>query len=260
MYLEQLRELLNRLRLPGILDVLEVRLEQARDNNLSHQEFLCMLFQAEVQRRDSDLLRRRVNKAKFAEEKTLENLDQSRYPMKVQQLIRDLACGQYLKEGHHVLIMGPTGTGKTHLAQALGHQACRKGKRVRFLDANEFFRIMKASRADETWSKTLQQFVTGVSDLLILDDFALKTLTAMEAEDLYALIAARHVKHSLIITSNRTVEGWLELFPDPVLANAALDRVANRAYHLILEGKSYRRENRPGVEKTKTKEPSEPAE
>ncbi len=257
MYLEQLRELLNRLRLPGILDVLEVRLEQARDNNLSHQEFLCTLFQAEVQRRDSDILRRRVNKAKFAEEKTLENLEQSRYPIKAQQLIRDLACGQYLKEGHHVLIMGPTGTGKTHLAQALGHQACRKGKRVRFLDANEFFRIMKASRADETWSKTLQQFVMGVPDLLILDDFALKTLTAMEAEDLYALIAARHVKHSMIITSNRTVEGWLELFPDPVLANAALDRVANRAYHLILEGKSYRRENRPGAEKTKVKESTE---
>ena len=257
MYLEQLHELLSRLRFTGILDVLDVRLEQARDNNLSHQEFLCTLFQAEVQRRDLELLHRRVSKAKFAEEKTLENLDHTRYPVKIQQLIRDLACGQYLKEGHHVLIMGPTGTGKTHLAQALGHQACRKGKRVRFLDANEFFRIMKASRADETWSKTLQQFVTGVPDLLILDDFALKTLTTMEAEDFYALIAARHVKHSMIITSNRTVEGWLELFPDPVLANAALDRIANRAFHLILEGKSYRRENRPGIDRTKSKDISE---
>jgi DNA replication protein DnaC len=254
MYLEKLEELLKRLRLNGVLDVLEERLKQARDSNLSHQEFLCTLFQDESQRRESALLNDRIKKAKFEEEKTFENLNQSRYPLKTQQLIRDLACGQYIQDGNHILIMGPAGTGKTHLAQALGHQACRKGKRVRFMDANEFFRVMKASRADETWNKTLKRYVEDVPDLLILDDFGLRTLSTMEAEDLYALIAARHVKHSMIFTTNRTVEGWLELFPDPVLANAALDRLANRAYHVILEGKSYRRESRPEVSKTKTTE------
>jgi DNA replication protein DnaC len=138
-----------------------------------------------------------------------------------------------------------TGTGKTHLAQALGHQACRQGKTVRFIRANNLFRKLLASRADQTWEQIFKKFLQP--ELLILDDFGLKTLTMTQAEDIYELIAERHLKGSFIITSNRGVEAWLELFPDPVMANAALDRLSHQAHHIILEveGESYRKKNRP---------------
>ena len=149
----------------------------------------------------------------------------------------------YLKSSQHIILMGPTGTGKTHLAQALGNLACRHGYTVRFIRANAFLREMQASRADNTWEQKLKKFLSP--DLLILDDFGLKTLTSQESDDMYELIADRANKGSFIITSNRTVDAWLKLFPDPVMANAALDRLANNAHQIILEGESFRKKNRP---------------
>ncbi|OJX13128.1 MAG: hypothetical protein BGO77_08550 [Caedibacter sp. 37-49] len=145
----------------------------------------------------------------------------------------------YLQESRHILIVGPTGTGKTHLAQALGHQACRQGKRVRFIRAATLLRELNASRADHTWERALNRFVAP--ELLIIDDFGLSALSFSQAEDIYELIAQRHLKSSFIFTSNRKIEAWVELFPDPAMGNAALDRVVSQSYHVILEGDSYRR-------------------
>lgn len=232
-------EHLKQLHLKGMLDTFESRLNQARENALSHQEWLSLLVQDELQRRATRTLAERFKKAKFEQEKTFEHFDYGRYPLKIQHLIRDLMSGSYLNEHHHLLIVGPTGTGKTHLAQAFGHQACRQGKSVRFIRAAVLVRELYASRADRTWEKTVKKF--SQFDLLIVDDFGLSPLTFEQAEDFYELIAERHLKSSFIMTSNRKIEAWVDVFPDPAMGNAAVDRLANNGHHLVLEGESYRR-------------------
>lgn len=230
---------LKRLRFSGILETFDVRLSQARENALSHIEWLSLLLQDEIQRREAQALIERLKKAKFEQEKTFEEFEFSRYPLTIQHLLRDLMAGHYLQENRHVLIVGPTGTGKTHVAQALGHQACRQGKRVRFIRAANLLREMNASRADHTWERSLKRFMAP--DLLIIDDFGLSALSFAQAEDIYELIAERHLHSSFILTSNRKIEALVELFPDPAMGNAALDRLVSQSYHVILEGQSYRR-------------------
>lgn len=140
--------------------------------------------------------------------------------------------------------MGTTGAGKTHLAQGLGHHACRQGKSVLFTRASLLFRSLMAARADNTWSKLFKRLMQP--DLLIIDDFGLRVMTQLEAEDIYELIAERHLKGSIIVTSNRSVEGWLGLFPDPVMANASMDRLAHQAHHIALDTEeSFRKKMRP---------------
>lgn len=234
-----LTEQLKRLRLSGILETFDVRLSQARENALSHGEWLGLILQDEILRRDNQALTERLKKAKFEQEKTFEGFELGRYPLKIQQLIRDLMTGHYLQEHGHLLIVGPTGTGKSHLAQALGHQACRQGKSVRFVRASTFFREMNASRADHTWERVIKRFIAP--DLLILDDFGLSTLTFAQAEDIYELMAERHLKASFIFTSNRKIEALVNLFPDPAMGNAIMDRIVSQSHHIILEGESYRR-------------------
>ena len=141
-----------------------------------------------------------------------------------------------------LLISGPTGSGKTHLAQALGHQGCRQGKRVKFIRSAVMFREMKASRADNTWEKSLRKLT--LPDLLIIDDFGLSELRHTQAEDIYEIVAERHLNESFIFTSNRKIEAWVNLFPDPAMGNAVVDRLVNQSYVIILEGESYRRKLR----------------
>ena len=234
---------LKKLRLSGILESYDVRAQQARDNSLSHSEWLDLLLQEEIQRRDNHSFFERLKKAKFEEEKTLESFDMTRYPLTIQQLIRDLSVGSYTQEKRGILIVGPTGTGKSHLAQALGHQACRQGKQVKFIRASQLFRDMYASRADQSWEKILKRL--AALDLLIIDDFGLTSLTFIQAEDLYEIIAQKHQRSSLIFTSNRKIESWVELFPDAAMGHAAFDRLVSQSHIIMLEGESYRRHLSP---------------
>jgi DNA replication protein DnaC len=237
-----LEEQLKRLRLSGILETFEVRLTQAREDTLSHREWLSLLLQDEIERREASSLKQRFKKAKFEQEKTFEAFDLKRYAGPVHSRIRDLMTGRFLMEKQHLIIEGPTGSGKTHLAQALGHQACRLGKSVRFIRASVLLRDMNASRADHSWERTLKRFVTP--DLLIIDDFGLTPLTFTQAEDIYELVAERHLKASFIFTSNRKIETWVQLFPDPAMGNAVVDRLCHH-HVLVVESESYRRLSRP---------------
>jgi DNA replication protein DnaC len=235
-----LNDALKRLRLSGIMESYDIRLTQARENALSHHEWLELLLQDEIQRRENTALIERLKKAKFDQDKTLESFHIARYSLKVQQMIHDLAVGHYLQENRGVLIAGPTGTGKSHLAQAFGHQACRQGKRVRFIRAAQLFREMNASRADHSWERAIKRFTTP--ELLIIDDFGLTSMTFPQAEDLYEIIAQKYLHSSLIFTSNRKIEAWVDLFPDAAMGNAALDRITSQSHAIILEGESYRRQ------------------
>lgn len=247
-----LAEQLKKLYLSGVLETFEARLTQARETALSHTEWLTLLLQDEIQRREARSVLERFKRAQFEQEKTFEGYDLVRYSLTIQQIIRDLMSGHYLQEHQHILIVGPTGTGKSHLAQALGHQACRQGKSVRFVRAAVLLRQTLASRADNTWEKTLKRFIAP--DLLIIDDFGLSKMSFAQAEDFYELIAERHLKSSVILTSNRKIEAWVDLFPDPAMGNAAVDRLASNAHHILLDGESYRRKMRLPLAKEKEQE------
>lgn len=231
-------ELAKKLRLTGIPGTLIARLDQAKASSLPYEELLCMLFQDEDEARQQQLLFRRVKQARFEEPKCFENLDLKLYSTQVIQAIRTLMTGKFIKEKNHIIIMGPVGTGKTHLAQALGLLACQRQKKACFVRTNELLNQFHQSRADETWGEIFKRYTKY--DVLILDDFGLKTLSPEQSADLYDLIAAVHIHSMLIITTNRKIEGWMEIFYDQVMANAALDRVVNKAYKIVLDGPSYR--------------------
>ena len=234
---------LKALKLGRMLDTLDVRLDQARKGQLGYLEFLQLILQDEIERRRALGLRLRLQRASFEEPKTLEEFDFSCMPGIQPAAVRDLATGLFIEKREHVLLYGPAGVGKTHLAQAFGHQACRMGRSVLFVKAAKFFRTLQSSRADNSWEADLRRFLTP--DLLILDDFGLKPMSMGQAEDFYEVVAERHLRGSIIVTSNRPPADWLPLFPDPVMANSALDRLAHNAHHLVLKGDSYRKRQRP---------------
>ena len=148
------------------------------------------------------------------------------------------ASGDYLRRKHNILICGPAGTGKSHLAQALSHEACRQGFDVLFVSTHKMLTHLHGGRADGTFDRRLATYVRP--DLLVLDDFGLKPLSAPAPSDLYDVIHERYEVGSILVTSNRAPAEWPDLFGDPLLASAGLDRLAHHAETLILTGRSYR--------------------
>lgn len=235
---------LKTLRLGGFIETLDLRLKQAREEEFDHLTFLQLMVQDEIERRHAKKLAQRLSRASFEEQKTLEGFDFAFNPKIKRSLLKNLATCLFIEKKEHILIYGPAGVGKTHLAQALGHEACRKGYDVLFVKSVKMIRSLHAARADHSWEKRVKRFLR--SDLLIIDDFGLTTLTPIQAEDFYEIVTERHLKCSMIITSNRPPQDWVPLFPDPVMANSALDRLAHHAHHIMIEGgESYRRKLRP---------------
>jgi DNA replication protein DnaC len=239
----QLENQLKTLRLGGFLQTLDLRLQEAQKTSLGYVEFLQLLVQDEIERREAKKLNLRLSRASFEEEKSLEGFDFAFNPKLNAKLIRGLGNGTFIEKKEHVLLYGPAGVGKSHIAQALGHQACRLGYDVLFTKAAKLFRFLLAGRADHSWEKRMKKYLAP--DLLIIDDFGLSTLSPIQAEDFYEIVAERHLKSSIAMTSNRPPQDWIPLFPDPVMANSAMDRLVHHAHHLIMEGESYRKKLSP---------------
>lgn len=237
--LPELTPQLKQLRLSGILDSLEARNRQAIDGKLAYTDFLALLIQDEVARRDQKKLQMRLRRAAFRTQKTLEQFDFDRLPGINRALIQDLATGRYIQENVAVLIAGPCGTGKSHLAQALGHCAIRQGHDVLFTSQSQLLGNLHAARAIGAYDRRFQQYAR--IGLLVIDDFGLKPMRPPHDEDFHELIAERYERAATIVTSNLDFNEWGDAFPaNKMLGAATLDRLRHGAYRVILDGASYR--------------------
>ena len=234
----ELAPMLKQLRLSGILDSLESRNRQAIDKKLAYTEFLALLIADEVARREQKKLTLRLRRANFRSNKTLEQFDFDFNPKINRALIQELATARFIEERVCVLIAGPCGTGKSHLAQALGHSAVRAGYDVVFTTQSQLLGSLNAARATATYERRFQTLVRA--PLLIIDDFGLKPLRPPQDEDLHDLIAERYERASTLVTSNLDFSEWGEAFPNRLLGAATLDRLRHGAYRVILDGESYR--------------------
>jgi DNA replication protein DnaC len=234
---------LRALKLSGMLETLDARLAQARAGDLGHLEFLQVLCEDEISRRASVSLAKRVRRARFEQQATLEGFDFAASPKLPAAAIRDLAALRWLHAGESVILYGPVGVGKTHVAQALGHLAVRASAEVRFLKTSRALAHLAGGHADRTWDKRLRELTRPA--VLILDDFGMRELTAAQADDLYELVTER-AGRPLILTSNRAPADWYPLFPNPVVAESLLDRLINTSHQVFMNGPSYRPNKRPG--------------
>jgi DNA replication protein DnaC len=227
--------LLKQLRLSSILETLESRNRQAIENKLSYMDFLATLVSDEIarrtQKRFSSALRR-------ANQKTLEEFDFTFNPNINRTQILDLASCRFMEEKVSVLIVGPCGTGKSHIAQALGHCALRAGYDVLFTPISKMLAQMNGARAHNAFDRHFAKL--AAADLLIIDDFGLKPLQGSQDEDFHDVVAERYERKSTIVTSNLDVPEWAEAFPNRILGAATIDRLRHGAYKIVLDGKSYR--------------------
>jgi DNA replication protein DnaC len=244
---------LKRLRLSGVLHTLPDRVAYAKKTKMSYEDFLELILQDEIDRRDQISLENRLSKARFSEEQVFENFNWEAPVSFDRNKVKDLFGMGFLGRKEDVIFMGPVGVGKTFLASALGHSACRAGKKVLFTRADKLLRELMQSRADNSTDKVMRKFTS--IDLLIMDDFGLKKMNHEQSGDLYELLIERHKRNPTIITSNRDVEEWIPLFTDPLLAQSAVDRFAHNAHQIVIEGESYRKNQGPAAsQKSSTKQ------
>jgi DNA replication protein DnaC len=239
----ELRSLLRRVKLGRSLDTLPERLALAKARSLGHAEFLELVLSDEVTRRDTHSADLRARTAGLEESMRLENWDETAAVSFDRAILDELVSLRFIEAAHNVLVLGPVGVGKTFIATALGHAAVRRRYSVHFERADQLFKRLKASRLDNSHDAELRKLLRV--DLLILDDFCLQALDAIDTADVYELIVERHRQAATITTSNREPIEWLGQMADALLAQSAIDRLQSSAYELILDGESFRRRQKP---------------
>lgn len=238
---------LKRLKLGKILDTLPERLALAKQQKMAHQELLLLLLHDEIARRDNVSAVVRAKVAHLDNDMHIERWDETSKVTFDRTLLNELVSLRFIEEHAHVVIVGPVGTGKTFLAHAIGHIASRLRHTVLMVSADRLLKTLKHSRLDNSHEAEMRKLVSV--DLLIVDDFALDTMDATESRDISELLGERHRAGSMIVTSNRTPDEWLATFADPMRAQSTIDRFANNAYDLVIEGESYRPRLKPSIHK-----------
>ena len=253
--LSALDGLLKQVRLSGMVESLEGRCRQAVEEVWSYLEFWERLLQDELERRAAKQLALRLRRANLRADKTLDTFDFKLSTGVTRQTMLHFASGEFIRQHRNILLCGKSGTGKTHLAQALGHEGCRHGFSVLFIPTHQLLQHLAAGRAEGTRDRRLTAYLRP--DLLILDDFGLKPLSATGAEDLYDVIAERYEQGSIVLTSNRAPAEWPDWFANPLLASAGLDRLLHYADTLVLTGNSFRAAGRPPLHVPTSSPPQE---
>jgi DNA replication protein DnaC len=242
----ELLSALKRLKLGPVADTLGERLVLADKQEMPFTELLLLCLTDEINRREAHASQRRADRAGLDPTMALERFDKTAKITFDKRLFAELTSLRFLQAHRHVLILGPVGVGKTFVATALGHLACRHGYDVRFVRADTMLRSLRQSRMDHSRELLMMAF-TSV-DLLIIDDFALEPMSKDESKDIYQLFLERAGRGSTIITSNRDTAEWLAMFDDVLLAQATVDRFKNAAYDFVIEGESYRARLKPQLD------------
>jgi DNA replication protein DnaC len=235
----ELATMLRTLRLSGMLDSLEVRNRQALQEHMAPIDFLTLLLSDEIARREQQRLSARLRRAAFHSAKTIEQFDFGRTPGVNRATVNDLLTCRFIGEAAPVLIVGPVGTGKSHLAQAIGHQAVRLGHDVFFATQSQLFGSLTRARLSGVHERRMKMLAKVA--VLVIDDFALKPIASPHNDDLHEIVAARYEKLPTVITSNLASEEWQEAFSNnKMLGLATVDRLMHGAYCVALEGRSHR--------------------
>jgi len=238
---------LRRLKLSGLLHTMPERLTLARGQTMAYQDFLILLLSDEVSRRDGQAASLRAQRAHLDPAMQLEAWDPSAKVSFDKMLLNELASLRFLEAHAHVAIVGPVGVGKTFLAHALGHVACRRGFSVLALRSDAMLKTLRHARLDNSYEAELRKLIAV--DLLIVDDFGLDAMDAQESRDAYEIFTERHRAGSMVVTSNRGPDEWLATFADQIRAQSAVDRFTGNAYDFVIEGESYRPRQKPSRSK-----------
>jgi DNA replication protein DnaC len=235
---EAVRKTLKQLRLSGLLESLEIRLQEAAGHGLSHCEFLELILQDELVVRDNRKIERRFKVAEFRERKSLEDFDWSFNPSIPRKQIYDLASCRFLREGRDVLWLGPPGVGKSFMVQAIGYQAIKAGFTVYYRSIFDLVRDFLHDEVLGQENKVLARYLKP--ELLIIDDMGMKQLPRRSGECLFEVVMRRYETRSTMMTSNRPLEDWGKLLGDAPGASAILDRFLHHAELVQMTGRSYR--------------------
>ena len=233
---------LRQLRLSGMAETLDLRAAQAVERHLSPAEFLALLLDDELERRNQRRLARHLAQSGCDRQKTLAHFDFAAAPGVNRIVIQDLATCTFIARHENILLCGPTGVGKSHLANGLAIEALKREFRVFSCPVHHLLKNLHAAQASGGHTRWLSKLLKV--DLLILDDFGLYPLTPQAAQDLYEIISERYERASIILTSNRAFEEWAEVFNNDLLASAALDRLTHHTHTLVIRGSSYRQRQR----------------
>ena len=233
---------LRQLKLGAMAHTLDTRAAQATAQQLSPTEFLTLLLDDELERRNGQRLARRIKQSGCDVNKTLAHFNFSAAPTIDRGFISDLASGAFIARHENILLSGPTGVGKSHLANAIAFKALKMDKQVIFRNTARLLTELNTARAVGSHPRLLRKILNV--DLLVLDDFGLQPLNSQGAQDLYEIIAERYERASLIVTSNRAFSEWPAIFGNDLLASAALDRLTHHSHTLVIRGDSYRQRQR----------------
>jgi DNA replication protein DnaC len=235
---DTLRQALKQLRLSGLIESLEVRLQEAASHGLHHADFLELVLQDELVVRSDRRLQRRIKAAGFRDLKTLDDFDWTFNTSIKKKQIFDLATGRFIRDGRDILWLGPPGIGKSHLVQAIGYQVLKSGFLVLYRSIFDVVRDFLHDEALSQEDKVLAKYLKP--DLLIIDDMGMKQLPKRSGEYLFEIVMRRYENRSTMMTSNRPLEDWGKLLGDVPAATAILDRFLHHAEIIQITGKSYR--------------------